>query len=165
MSTDRRVIVVPFLGDDVDEVRVGEWCVAPGTPITIDQLLARLEAADATYEIISPYTGRVRELHAKVGDTLLVGAWLVTVAAEADADEDFIYNLPDLGEGVRDAKLTHWKVKVGDRVRAGDSLAELETDKAVVEVPSPVDGIIQTLHAQRGAKVQVGAPLVTIAPT
>lgn len=165
MSAERRVIVVPFLGDEVDEVRVTEWCVETGAAITQDQLLARLESADATYEIVSPYTGHVRERHANVGDRLLVGAWLVTVAADAQGASDFVYNLPDLGEGVAEAKLTSWKVQVGERVRTGDALAEMETEKAVIEVPSPVDGIVKTLHARRGAKVPVGAPLVTIAAT
>jgi len=72
---------------------------------------------------------------------------------------DFL--LPDLGEGVHEAEMISWKVKVGDQVDEMQTLAEMETDKALVEVPSPYAGTIVTLHGKEGDILHVGKPLVT----
>lgn len=72
---------------------------------------------------------------------------------------DFI--LPDLGEGVHEAELIKWRVAEGDAVKEHDILAEMETDKALVEVPSPRDGVIAKLHGSEGEIMHVGNPLVT----
>jgi pyruvate dehydrogenase E2 component (dihydrolipoamide acetyltransferase) len=72
---------------------------------------------------------------------------------------DFI--LPDLGEGVHEAELIAWKVEVGQKVNEHDILAEMETDKALVEVPSPRTGVIATLHGKPGEILKVGNPLIT----
>src|SRR5258707_5950085 len=69
--------------------------------------------------------------------------------------------LPDLGEGLEEAELIEWCVHVGDRVAENDTLAKMETAKALVEVPSPRAGVIATLHGKPGQCVKVGAPLVT----
>ncbi len=74
---------------------------------------------------------------------------------------DFI--LPDLGEGVAEAELIAWRVKVGDKVNEHDILADMETDKALVEVPSPRAGVIGALHGKPGEILKVGEPLVTYA--
>jgi pyruvate dehydrogenase E2 component (dihydrolipoamide acetyltransferase) len=76
---------------------------------------------------------------------------------------DFI--LPDLGEGVHEAELISWKVEVGQQVNEHDILAEMETDKALVEVPSPRSGVIASLHGKPGEILKVGNPLVTYAGT
>ena len=69
--------------------------------------------------------------------------------------------LPDLGEGVQEAELIKWRVKPGDQVEEHQTLAEMETDKALVEVPSPWAGTIKELHGSEGDIVQVGSTLVT----
>ena len=71
-----------------------------------------------------------------------------------------IFTLPDLGEGLAQAELLSWHVGLGDHVVEGQPLASVETDKAVVEVPSPRAGEIARLCAQVGEQVKVGAPLV-----
>lgn len=72
-----------------------------------------------------------------------------------------VFILPDLGEGVHEAELIKWRVKVGDAVKEHDILADMETDKAVVEVPSPRDGTIAELHGTEGEILHVGNALVT----
>ena len=72
---------------------------------------------------------------------------------------DFI--LPDLGEGVHEAELLKWRVTVGQTVSEHDILADMETDKAVVEVPSPRAGTIAALHGKEGEILKVGNALVT----
>jgi len=68
--------------------------------------------------------------------------------------------LPDLGEGVHEAELIKWCVAVGDTVSEHQTLAEMETDKALVEVPSPWSGVIESLNASAGDIVLVGSKLV-----
>lgn len=76
------------------------------------------------------------------------------------ATRDFL--LPDLGEGLEDAEVVAWKVAVGDHVALNQTLVEVNTAKALVEIPSPWEGVVQTLHAADGDVVKVGQPLVSI---
>ena len=69
--------------------------------------------------------------------------------------------LPDLGEGLEEAELIKWVVSEGDEVEEHQILAEMETDKALVEVPSPRAGTIKTLHGNDGDVIKVGAVFVT----
>src|ERR671922_441485 len=73
------------------------------------------------------------------------------------------FNLPDLGEGLQEAEIVSWHVNPGDRVVADQPLVSVETDKAVVEVPSPRAGQIAELFGAEGDLVKVGAPLVAFA--
>ncbi|MCA3005884.1 MAG: 2-oxo acid dehydrogenase subunit E2 [Planctomycetaceae bacterium] len=79
----------------------------------------------------------------------------------ASNPNDFI--LPDLGEGVHEAELIKWRVSVGQAVNEHDILADMETDKALVEVPSPRSGVISVLHGKEGEILKVGNPLVSFA--
>ena len=74
----------------------------------------------------------------------------------------FEYKLPDVGEGVAEGEIVTWHVEVGESVTEDQVLAEVETDKAVVDLPSPVDGTILELHAEEGEIVKVGSVVVTI---
>ena len=73
------------------------------------------------------------------------------------------FNLPDLGEGLEEAEIVAWYVNEGDHVVADQPLVSVETDKAVVEVPSPQSGRIARLFGGKGDLVKVGAPLVEFA--
>jgi 2-oxoisovalerate dehydrogenase E2 component (dihydrolipoyl transacylase) len=70
------------------------------------------------------------------------------------------FKLPDLGEGLDQAEIIRWHVKAGDRVSVDDPMLALETAKTVVEVPSPVTGVIKATYGQPGDRVTCGAPLV-----
>jgi len=72
------------------------------------------------------------------------------------------FNLPDLGEGLAEAEIVEWHVAEGDRVVADQPLVSVETDKAVVEVPSPWSGTVTAIRAQPGEVVAIGAPLADI---
>jgi pyruvate dehydrogenase E2 component (dihydrolipoamide acetyltransferase) len=72
-----------------------------------------------------------------------------------------VFNLPDLGEGLEDAEIVDWKVSEGDTVELNQPLIEVNTAKALVEIPSPVEGVVTKLHGSAGDVVEVGAPLVT----
>ena len=81
--------------------------------------------------------------------------------AQAKSSDPNIFILPDLGEGVHEAEMISWKVSEGQTVKEHEILAEMETDKALVEVPSPRAGTIKTLHGSEGEILHVGNPLVT----
>src|ERR1700748_2131880 len=71
--------------------------------------------------------------------------------------------VPAMGESVTEATISKWFKKEGDAVKRDEPLLELETDKVTVEVPSPADGAIESIAAQAGATVTVGALLGAIA--
>ncbi len=72
-----------------------------------------------------------------------------------------VFNLPDLGEGLPDAEIVEWFVKEGDEVKVDQPMVSMETAKAVVDVPSPENGVILKLHGQPGDVIDTGKPLVT----
>lgn len=75
---------------------------------------------------------------------------------------EFVIKMPDVGEGVAEAELVEWHIKPGDPVREDMILAAVMTDKATVEIPSPVNGTVLWLGAEIGDTVAVKAPLVRI---
>jgi len=71
-----------------------------------------------------------------------------------------IFKLPDLGEGLQEAEVVEWHVKVGDEIAADAPLVSVETAKAIVDIPSPLAGRVARLYCEAGKVVHVGAPLV-----
>lgn len=75
---------------------------------------------------------------------------------------EFVFKLPDLGEGTVEAEIIEWHVKVGDEVREGDVIVDVMTDKANVEVPAPVDGKVLRTSGEPGDIVAVGSELIAL---
>jgi pyruvate dehydrogenase E2 component (dihydrolipoamide acetyltransferase) len=73
-----------------------------------------------------------------------------------------VFALPDLGEGLTDAELVRWLVAVGDTVAVDQPIAEVETAKSVVEVPSPFAGVVAACHGKEGETILVGSPLLEV---
>lgn len=73
------------------------------------------------------------------------------------------FRLPDLGEGLTESDIVAWRVAEGETVELNQIIAEVETAKALVEIPSPYAGVVAALHARAGETVNVGDPLVTFA--
>ncbi|MBT2534305.1 2-oxo acid dehydrogenase subunit E2 [Arthrobacter sp. ISL-48] len=78
--------------------------------------------------------------------------------------ETRVFLLPDLGEGLTEAELVNWLVSVGDQIRVDQPIAEVETAKSMVEVPSPYAGTVTELHGEPGQTLDVGKPLISVAP-
>ncbi|UXW87751.1 2-oxo acid dehydrogenase subunit E2 [Microbacterium azadirachtae] len=74
-----------------------------------------------------------------------------------------VFRLPDLGEGLTEAGLVQWLVQVGDTIRTDQPIAEVETAKSVVELPSPFAGVVLALHGEPGETIDVGAPVLEVA--
>jgi 2-oxoisovalerate dehydrogenase E2 component (dihydrolipoyl transacylase) len=72
------------------------------------------------------------------------------------------FKLPDLGEGLTEGDILKWTVAVGDTIDVNDTIAEVETVKAAVELPSPYAGVVTALHAAEGETVPVGTPIISI---
>ncbi|TLS37695.1 dihydrolipoamide acetyltransferase family protein [Pseudalkalibacillus caeni] len=70
------------------------------------------------------------------------------------------FKMPDIGEGIHEGEIVKWFVKPGDEVKEDDVLAEVQNDKAVVEIPCPVDGTVKSINAEEGATVTVGEVIV-----
>jgi 2-oxoisovalerate dehydrogenase E2 component (dihydrolipoyl transacylase) len=79
--------------------------------------------------------------------------------------ETQVFLLPDLGEGLTEAELVNWLVAVGDEIRVDQPVAEVETAKSMVEVPSPYAGTVAVLHGEPGQTLDVGKPLISVTPT
>ena len=73
---------------------------------------------------------------------------------------EYIFKLPDLGEGTVESEIGEWFIKVGDEISEEDVVGTMMTDKAAVEVSSPVSGRVVKLAGEPGDIVAVGAPLV-----
>ncbi|WP_324642821.1 dihydrolipoamide acetyltransferase family protein [Pseudarthrobacter sp. LT1] len=78
--------------------------------------------------------------------------------------EPRVFLLPDLGEGLTEAELVAWHVSVGDEITVDQPIAEVETAKSAVEVPSPYAGIVAELHGKPGETLDVGKPLISVTP-
>ena len=74
----------------------------------------------------------------------------------------FTFKLPDIGEGISEAEIVAWHVAIGDRVEEDSPVADMMTDKATVEMESPVSGVVVELAGEVGDQVSIGAALVVI---
>ncbi|GAA3522223.1 dihydrolipoamide acetyltransferase family protein [Aeromicrobium panaciterrae] len=72
------------------------------------------------------------------------------------------FKLPDVGEGLTEAEIVTWKVKVGDVIKVNDIIVDIETAKSIVELPSPYEGTIEELLVAEGQTVDVGTPIIRI---
>ena len=75
-----------------------------------------------------------------------------------------LIKMPELGEGVTEGELVQWLVSKGDPIKTDQTVAEVMTDKAVMEIPSPVEGVVASFCAKKGDSIPVGQPLLTLMP-
>ncbi|MNJ92553.1 Dihydrolipoyllysine-residue acetyltransferase component of pyruvate dehydrogenase complex [compost metagenome] len=187
MATD---VKLPELGEGVTEGEMVKWLVKPGDSVKADQPIAEVLTDKATVEVPTPVAGVVKELKFKAGDVVKVGSTMITLdssSAKATADKPAApaqaqstspatanlgavasakvsdIKLPELGEGVTEGELVKWLVKSGDTVKADQAIAEVLTDKATVEVPTPVAGVVKDLKFKAGDVVKVGSTMITLA--
>ncbi|KYG69566.1 pyruvate dehydrogenase [Bdellovibrio bacteriovorus] len=183
-------VKLPELGEGVTEGELVKWLVKPGDSVKADQPIAEVLTDKATVEVPSPVAGTVKDLKFKAGDVVKVGSTMITLeggasaAASAPASKPAAptasapapqaakpaagggkvqdIKLPELGEGVTEGELVKWLVKPGDSVKADQAIAEVLTDKATVEVPTPVAGVVKDLKFKTGEVVKVGSTMITL---
>ncbi|QLY24822.1 2-oxo acid dehydrogenase subunit E2 [Bdellovibrio sp. KM01] len=188
MATD---VKLPELGEGVTEGELVKWLVQPGDSVKADQPIAEVLTDKATVEVPSPVAGTVKDLKFKPGQVVKVGSTMIALdaggaakaaapapAAAAPAPKAAApqasapapaaggkaqdVKLPELGEGVTEGELVKWLVKSGDSVKADQAIAEVLTDKATVEVPTPVAGVVGELKFKAGDVVKVGSVMITL---
>ena len=188
-STTTVDVTVPDIG--VEKALVGEILVKVGDQIDVEQSIVVVESDKATVEVPSSTAGIVESIQVKEGDTVKEGVVLIkvkttsassapveapastavpaaapapvqqeTVAAAATQSGPVDINVPDLG--VDKAVVAEILVQVGDKVDVDQSLVVVESDKATVEVPSTVAGVVKAIHLQAGQQVSQGILLATI---
>ncbi|MEM9101762.1 MAG: 2-oxo acid dehydrogenase subunit E2 [Pseudomonadota bacterium] len=178
-----KVFNLPDLGEGLPDATIVRWLVNEGDKLSVDQPMVEMETAKAVVEVPSPFEGVVSELKGQAGDVIQVGDTLVIfnqnaseqkpepteeinkvknnkVTANTAKETKQIFYLPDLGEGLQDAEVVRWLKSTNDDVKVDEPLVEMETDKAVVEVPSPYSGVITKLYGEPGELIRVGSALV-----
>jgi len=176
-------VKVPDIGDFKD-VPIIEVMVKAGDHVAAEDSLIALESDKATMEVPAPAAGTVKEVKVKVGDKVSEGTLVLLLdsgagdvaVAPTEAPKLAVsappsptsspggiaeVRVPDIGD-FKDVPVIEILVKPGDTVKAEDSLLTLESEKATMDVPSPLSGIVHELRVKTGDKVSEGAVLLTL---
>ena len=162
-------IQIPDIGSD--EVTVTEVMVNVGDTISVDQSIINVEGDKASMEVPAPEAGVVKEVLVKVGDKVTTGTPMLVleatgaapvaeapaapVATSAPTASAVIeVNVPDIGSD--EVNVTEIMVKVGDSVEIDQSIINVEGDKASMEVPAPIAGVVKEILINVGDKVSTG---------
>jgi pyruvate dehydrogenase E2 component (dihydrolipoamide acetyltransferase) len=175
---------VPDIGDFKD-VPVIEVMVKAGDAVKPEDALITLESDKATMDVPAPGAGTVREVKVKVGDRVSEGSLILLLdaapqaaaAAPAAPPKTAVsappaptstpggvaeVRVPDIGD-FKDVPVIEVMVKAGDTVKPEDALITLESDKATMDVPAPLGGVVRELHVKVGDKVSEGTVVLTLA--
>jgi len=179
-------IVVPTLGESVTEATVAKWLRKPGDLVKKDDPVVELETDKVTIEAPAPNDGVISEILAEEGATVEIGALLgrigesggkaaaspvaspapaptIETASDSPATGVIVdVTLPAMGESVTEGTVGSWLKLPGEAVKKDEPLVEIETDKVAVEVPSPVDGVLEAQLVSAGDNVAVGALLAKV---
>ncbi len=173
---------MPDLGEGIVEGEIVQWFVKEGDQIEADAPLLEVQNDKMLQEVPSPVSGKITKILVEAGNIANVGDILVefdgdgstvsapeAVSAEPEAEPvvastaesaGFVFKMPDLGEGIVEGEIVQWFVKVGDRVEADAPLMEVQNDKMLQEVPSPVSGKVTEILVEAGNIANVGDTLV-----
>ncbi|MGK6305850.1 dihydrolipoyllysine-residue acetyltransferase [Variovorax sp. DT-64] len=177
-------IKVPDIGDFSD-VPVIEIFVKPGDTVKAEDALVSLESDKATMDVPAPRGGVVEAIAVKLGDKVSEGSVIMSfkadgvavVPAPAEAAKPSVsaapsatsapagvaeVRVPDIGD-FRDVPVIEIFVKVGDTVKAEDPIVSLESDKATMDVPAPLSGVVTAIGVKIGDKVSEGSVILSLA--
>jgi pyruvate dehydrogenase E2 component (dihydrolipoamide acetyltransferase) len=180
-------INVPDIGDFKD-VPVIEIFVKVGDTVKAEDPLVSLESDKATMDVPAPRGGKVQSIAVKVGDKVSEGSVVMTFegegggaaaapAAPAEAAKPSVsappsavsapagiadVRVPDIGD-FKDVPVIEIFVRVGDTVKAEDPLVSLESDKATMDVPAPLSGVVKSIQVKVGDKVSEGSVILVLA--
>ena len=175
---------MPDIGEGIAEGEIVKIDIKVGDTIQEDDILFEVQNDKSVEEIPSPVSGKVLEVKVQEGTVARVGDIIVVIddgsgpaeasapaAAPADspapaapaASSTFQFKLPDIGEGIAEGEIVKIDVKVGDTIAEDDILFEVQNDKSVEEIPSPVSGTITAVLVSEGTVARVGDVIVEIA--
>lgn len=178
---------LPALGEGIMEGEIVSWSIKEGDTINEDDTLLEVQNDKSVEEIPSPVSGKVLKIVAPVGTVAVIGDVLVEIDAPGHEDEGsaapapatasaastpaapaastgglFQFKLPALGEGIMEGEIVSWPIKEGDMINEDDTLVEVQNDKSVEEIPSPVTGKVVRIVAPVGTVAVIGDVLVEI---
>lgn len=176
--------MLPELGENIQAADVLSVFVKKGDVIRHDQLVLEIETDKATIEVPSSIGGRIVEVFIKPGEKVSVGQVVFNLESDVDAPQEaepepavplhipenepkpapapvsasnvLEMQLPELGENITSADVLKVLIKPGDTVKIDDVVLEIETDKATIEVPSAVSGVVTEIFVEEGKKATVG---------
>jgi len=165
-------IELPDIGD-FDEVEVIEILVSVGDTIAADDSIMTLESDKASMEIPSPFAGTVTQININIGDKIKQGDSLISLEITQESEESTIEEeessesvaetstkivpvvVPDIGD-FDEVEVIEILVSVGDELNEEDSIITLESDKASMEIPTPVSGTVSSINISLGDKLKLG---------
>ena len=178
---------LPALGEGIMEGEIVSWSIKEGDTINEDDTLLEVQNDKSVEEIPSPVSGKVLKIVTPVGTVAVIGDVLVEIDAPGHEDEGseapapatasaastpaapaastgglFQFKLPALGEGIMEGEIVSWPIKEGDMINEDDTLVEVQNDKSVEEIPSPVTGKVVRIVAPVGTVAVIGDVLVEI---
>ena len=173
---------MPDIGEGIAEGEIVKIDIKVGDTIQEDDILFEVQNDKSVEEIPSPVSGKVLEVRVQEGTVARVGDVIVVIddgsgpaeaapaaapasapAPAAPAAGVFQFKLPDIGEGIAEGEIVKIDVKVGDTIAEDDILFEVQNDKSVEEIPSPVSGTITAVLVSEGTVARVGDVIVEIA--
>ena len=181
---------LPDIGEGIAEGEIVKWFVKAGDTINEDDTLLEVQNDKSVEEIPSPVTGTVKSIVVPEGTVANVGDVLIEIDAPGHPENDavpaaapaqeqtpaqpaavpeaengggvFQFKLPDIGEGIAEGEIVKWFVKSGDTINEDDTLLEVQNDKSVEEIPSPVTGTVKNIVVPEGTVANVGDVLIEI---
>ncbi|KAF0153122.1 MAG: pyruvate dehydrogenase E2 component [Ignavibacteria bacterium] len=167
---------LPLLGDNITTADVVKVHVKEGDKVEVDQVVVEIETDKATVEVPSDIAGIVKQVFVKEGTKAVIGEPVISIETEVEKSEEvrtkievktsnysplntqyYPFVIPALGENITSAQITKVLLKAGDKVSVDQVVLEIETDKATVEVPSVVEGIVKEVKVKDGDKVAIGS--------
>ncbi|WP_028670650.1 dihydrolipoyllysine-residue acetyltransferase [Saccharospirillum impatiens] len=178
--------ILPDIGEGIVECELVEWLVEEGDIVVEDQPVADVQTDKALVQIPAKHAGRVLKRYVEQGEIAKVHAPLFALEIADDSpapqaepkpektgssqasdsgqsgyEEDFI--LPDIGEGIVECELVEWLVEEGDTVAEDQPVADVQTDKALVQIPAKHAGRVVKRYVEQGEIAKVHSPLFRLA--
>ena len=177
-------IILPELAESMTSATLTTWLKQPGDSVRSGEPVAEVETDKTTVEIEAPTDGILDRIQVPAGTEDVVVGTVLAVLRDVDGEEKdtpvdddgfpsdvsdseqavtMEVRLPEMAESMAMATVTTWLRQPGQAVRAGDPIAEIETDKTTVELESPADGILDVIHVSSGTEdVPVDTVLATL---
>ncbi len=175
------IFKMPDVGEGINEGEIVKWNVAVGDSIKLDETLVEIQNDKLVQDVPSPVSGKILKIFVEEGEVAEVGDNLIEILAEgavpaveeevkveaaapaaASSSSVFTVTLPNVGEGVMEGEIVSWMKAEGDSIKTDESLLEVQNDKLVQDVPSPVTGVVSKILVEAGTVANVGDAIVEI---
>ncbi|WP_035053400.1 2-oxo acid dehydrogenase subunit E2 [Carnobacterium pleistocenium] len=181
---------LPDVGEGMAEGEIVKWLVAEGDTVEEEDSIVEIQNDKSVEEIATPVSGTIKKIMVAEGTVATVGQVIVEIDAPGHEEEEesvpatspeapaavapaptpkastgtsfFQFKMPDVGEGMAEGEIVKWLVAEGDTVNEEDSVAEIQNDKSVEEIATPVSGTIKKILVAEGTVALVGQALLEI---